>query len=142
MRADKALAAFLSDRISRSRLLESFSAGKVTLLGKPIGKKFILNPGDTLEADLPEPPPTSIEPADIFVEILYEDEDVVVVNKPAGMTVHPGSGTGPDTLVHAMSSNAPGHRPQARQGNFRSNGSRQDRRRVLRACRAIWEARD
>ena len=104
MRADKALAAFLSDRISRSRLLESFSAGKVTLLGKPIGKKFILNPGDTLEAELPEPPPTSIEPADIFVEILYEDEDVVVVNKPAGMTVHPGSGTGPDTLVHAMSS--------------------------------------
>ena len=58
MRADKALAAFLSDRISRSRLLESFSAGKVTLLGKPIGKKFILNPGDTLEAELPEPPPT------------------------------------------------------------------------------------
>ena len=62
---------------------------------------------NALEVELPEPPPDCVEPADIPVEILYEDDDVVAVNKPAGMTVHPGSGTGPDTLVHAMLSHCP-----------------------------------
>lgn len=103
MRADKALAVFLADKISRTRLLESFQSGKVTMHGEPIIKKQMLVSGDTLEVELPEPAPTTITPVDIFVEILYEDDDVVVVNKPAGMTVHPGSGTGEDTLVHAMS---------------------------------------
>ncbi len=102
MRADKALAAFLSDKVSRSKLLESFAAGKVKMGGQPIVKKQPLSAGDVLEVELPEPPPSSVEPVEIPVEILYEDDDVVVVNKPAGMTVHPGSGTGNDTLVHAM----------------------------------------
>lgn len=106
-RADKALAAFLSGRISRSRLLESFSSGKVTAGGMPVEKKRLLRPGNALEVELPEPSPDRVEPADIPVEILYEDEDVVAVNKPAGMTVHPGSGTGPDTLAHAMLSHCP-----------------------------------
>lgn len=73
----------------------------------PVEKKRLLRPGDALEVELPEPPPDRVEPADIPVEILYEDEDVVAVNKPAGMTVHPGSGTGPDTLAHAMLSHCP-----------------------------------
>lgn len=107
MRADKALAAFLSGRISRSRLLVSFSEGKVMMGGKPVEKKLLLRAGDALEVELPEPPSDRVEPADIPVEILYEDDDVVAVNKPAGMTVHPGSGTGPDTLVHAMLSHCP-----------------------------------
>lgn len=102
MRADKALAVFFKDEVSRSRLLESFKEGKVRINGEPIIKKYELHAGDEVSVELPEPPPTSVEPVDIPIEIIFEDEHVVVVNKPAGMTVHPGSGTGNDTLVHAM----------------------------------------
>lgn len=70
--------------------------------GQPIVKKLELRPGDTVEIELPPPLETEVKPVDIPVDILFEDDDVVVVNKPAGMTVHPGSGTGEDTLVHAM----------------------------------------
>ncbi|MBO7521864.1 MAG: RluA family pseudouridine synthase [Opitutales bacterium] len=101
-RADKALSAFLSAEISRSRLEESFKNGDVKINGEPILKKRILEEGDIVEAILPVLPPAEVKPVDIPVEVLYEDEDVVVANKPAGMTVHPGSGTGEDTLCHAM----------------------------------------
>lgn len=102
MRADKAAAAFLSNEVSRSRLEESFRAGLVKIAGEPILKKREIRPGDSMEIELPEPLASEVKPADIPVEILYEDGDIAVVNKPAGMTVHPGSGTGEDTLVHAM----------------------------------------
>ncbi len=102
MRADKALACFLSADISRSRLEESFKLGKVLLRGLAIKKNFRLAPGDTLEFVLPEPLPSEVSAADIPIDVIYEDGDIVVVNKPAGMTVHPGSGTGEDTLAHAM----------------------------------------
>ncbi len=101
-RADKALAAFLGAEISRSRLGESFRLGKVSLRGVPVEKNFKLSAGDTLEFTLPEPPPATVSAADIPLKIVYEDDDIVVVDKPAGMTVHPGNGTGEDTLVHAM----------------------------------------
>ena len=101
-RADKAIASFFADVVSRSRLEESFKSGKVKINGEPIVKKYELRAGDTVEIELPEPIATEVLPVDIPVEILFEDDDVVVVNKPAGMTVHPGSGTGEDTLVHAM----------------------------------------
>ena len=101
-RADKAVAAFLSEEVSRSRLEESFKEGKVKIAGEPIAKKRELRAGDVVEIELPPPLETEVAPADIPVEILYEDSDIAVVNKPAGMTVHPGSGTGADTLAHAM----------------------------------------
>ncbi len=101
-RADKAVAAFLSEEVSRSRLEESFKLGKVKIDGEPIIKKRKLFAGEVVEIEIPEPLPSEVVPVDIPVEILFEDDDVVVVNKPAGMTVHPGSGTGEDTLVHAM----------------------------------------
>ena len=102
MRADKAAAAFLAGEVSRSRLEESFRAGLVKIAGEPILKKREIRAGETMEIELPAPLDTEVRPADIPVEILYEDEDIAIVNKPAGMTVHPGSGTGDDTLVHAM----------------------------------------
>ncbi len=101
-RADKVISAFLAEEVSRSRLEESFKLGKVKMGGSPIIKKHKLFAGDEVEIEIPEPLPVEVVPVDIPVEILYEDDDVVVVNKPAGMTVHPGSGTGEDTLVHAM----------------------------------------
>lgn len=101
-RVDKAISAFLSGEISRSRLEESFKNGNVKINGESVIKKRLLEAGETVEIILPELPPSEVNPVDIPVEILYEDDDVVVVNKPAGMTVHPGSGTGEDTLCHAM----------------------------------------
>ncbi len=102
MRADKALSAFLSGEISRTRLEDSFKSGKVLLNGTPIAKKYLLKVGDEVTVEIPDAPKTVVEPVDIAVDVLFEDEDIVVVNKPSGMTVHPGSGTADDTLVHAM----------------------------------------
>lgn len=102
MRADKAVSAALKNEISRSRLEWSFKNGKVFMNGAPIAKKLVLAAGDTLQIELPEPEKTAVDAVEIPVEVLYEDDYVVAVNKPAGMTVHPGSGTGDDTLVHAM----------------------------------------
>ncbi len=101
-RADKLIATFLAEEVSRSRLEESFKSGKVKIAGEPILKKRKLLAGEIVEIEIPEPLPSEVVPVDIPVEILFEDDDVVVINKPAGMTVHPGSGTGEDTLVHAM----------------------------------------
>ena len=101
-RADKALASFLSGEFSRSRLEESFKAGKVKAGGRAIAKRRMLLPGETVEIEVPELPPSEVAPADLPLEIVYEDDDIAVVNKPAGMTVHPGNGTGGDTLCHAM----------------------------------------
>ncbi|MBR4597422.1 MAG: RluA family pseudouridine synthase, partial [Opitutales bacterium] len=101
-RADKALSAFLAAEISRSRLEESFKNGGVKINGEPILKKRILEAGDIVAVAMPDLPPSEVKPVNIPVEILHEDADIVVVNKPAGMTVHPGSGTGEDTLCHAM----------------------------------------
>ncbi len=102
MRADKALAQFFAAEVSRSRLESTFAEGKVFLNGEKIAKKHALVAGDTVELELPEALKTEVSPVDIPVEIVYEDDDIVAVNKPVGMTVHPGSGTGEDTLVHAM----------------------------------------
>ncbi|MBO6102495.1 MAG: RluA family pseudouridine synthase [Opitutales bacterium] len=102
VRVDKALAAFFAGEISRSRLEESFEKGEVKIGGKAVAKREILTGGEEVEVVLPALPPASVSPVDIPVEVLYEDDDIAVVNKPAGMTVHPGSGTGEDTLCHAM----------------------------------------
>ncbi len=108
MRADKAVATFFSSEVSRSRLEESFKLERVKIDGSPIKKNYKLSAGETLEIELPEPLPSEVAGVDIPVEILYEDEHIVLVNKPAGMTVHPGSGTGEDTLVHAMTHHTKG----------------------------------
>ncbi len=102
MRADKALAMYFSEQISRTKLEECFKDGKVIFDDKPIVKKFMLNAGDEVLVELPPPPATEIEGVDIPVEVVFEDEHIIVINKEVGMVVHPGSGTGNDTLVHAM----------------------------------------
>jgi len=113
VRADKALAEYFKNVASRTKLESSFYDGKVTLDGNAISKKFILNAGDEVLIELPPPPMSEINPVDIPVEILFEDDDIIVVNKAAGMVVHPGSGTGEDTLVHAMQFHCKGKLSQA-----------------------------
>ena len=93
--------------------------------------------------------PTGLRPVAIPLDVLFEDEHMLAINKPAGMVVHPGVGTGEDTLVHALLAHCagglsgvggverPGHRPPARQGNLGRAARRQERRRPPRAVGAV-----
>lgn len=101
MRADKALATHFSE-LSRELIQKAFDAGHVWIEGKPIKKSHAVGHGDCLEIKLPKIPKTIIKPVDLPLSILFEDNDIVIVNKRSGQIVHPGSGTGEDTLVHAL----------------------------------------
>jgi 23S rRNA pseudouridine1911/1915/1917 synthase len=101
-RADKLFAAEFDD-VSRARLQRAFDAGQVTFDGVVIDKRFKINRAGLLRAVLDEPqfdaPP---QPVDLPLDVIFEDASIIVVNKASGMVTHPGSGTGDDTLVHAL----------------------------------------
>ena len=86
-------------RSAAQRLLEE---GKVSLQGRPLKKNHRLRAGEALELCLPDPVPTDARPQDIPLDIVYEDADVAVVNKPRGMVVHPAPGNPDGTLVNAL----------------------------------------
>lgn len=99
------LDAFLSrqgDNLSRSAAQKLIEAGAVRLNGKLPKKNDRLNLGDTVEYTIPEPKAVDIAPKDIPLEIVYEDEDVAVINKPKGLVVHPAAGHQDDTLVNGL----------------------------------------
>lgn len=100
-RADKALAQAFPEH-SRTAWQRALDGGKVKRGHEILGRRDEVNAGDTLVLEQPEVTPMDLEPADIPLEILFEDEHLLVVNKPAGMVVHPGAGTKGDTLVHAL----------------------------------------
>ena len=100
-RADK----FLSDKlenISRSALQEYFSDGNVLVNGKQQGKNYRLRFNDRLEVRIPEPVVYEAVAENIPLDIVYEDSDVIVVNKPKNMVVHPAAGNYSGTLVNAL----------------------------------------
>ncbi len=86
-------------RSAAQRLLEE---GKVSLQGRPLKKNHRLRAGEELELCLPDPVPIDARPQDIPLDIVYEDADVAVVNKPRGMVVHPAPGNPDGTLVNAL----------------------------------------
>ena len=99
------LDAFLSrqgDNLSRSAAQKLIEAGAVRLNGKVPKKNDRLDLGDTVEYTIPEPKEVDIAPKDIPLEIVYEDEDVAVINKPKGLVVHPAAGHQDDTLVNGL----------------------------------------
>ena len=100
-RADAFLARCVPDltRSAAQRLLEE---GAVTLGGRPVKKNYKTAPGDVLEAVLPDPEPVAILPQNIPLDVVYEDADVIVVNKPVGLVVHPAPGHPDGTLVNAL----------------------------------------
>ncbi|QYM77586.1 RluA family pseudouridine synthase [Horticoccus luteus] len=101
MRADKALAAGFPEH-SRVALQRAFEAGLVTKDGRAMGKSDDVRGGDVMAFSLPEVAPSELKAVEIPLEVLFEDEHLIVLNKAAGMVVHPGAGTGDDTLVHAL----------------------------------------
>ena len=76
--------------------------GLVTVNGKAVKSNYKLRKGDILEVEIPDPEPLEIEAEDIPLDIIYEDKDVVIVNKPQGMVVHPAPGHYNGTLVNAL----------------------------------------
>ena len=99
-RADKYLSAVLD--ISRSSLSHDMENGLVTRGGKPVKASYKVRPGDVFEVvELPAVPLEAKAEA-IPLDILYEDEDVIVINKARGMVVHPGAGNYTGTLVNAL----------------------------------------
>ena len=86
-------------RSAAQRLLEE---GRVTLNGKPLAKNYKLTGGETLSVSLPDPEPLDALPQDIPLDVVFEDADVIVVNKPKGLVVHPAPGHPDGTLVNAL----------------------------------------
>jgi len=97
---------FISDKlnISRSRIQKLIEDGLVTVNGKVIRASYKTEEADIIMVEIPEVKPVEIIAEDIKIDILYEDEDVIVVNKPKGMVVHPANGNYTGTLVNAIMS--------------------------------------
>lgn len=107
-RIDKAI--FLEKQgLSRSRLQKLLKEGLVLVNGKPIKPSYRLRDGDLVHIDIPESRPASIVPEQIPLDILYEDEFLLVVNKPQGMVVHPAPGHAEHTLVNAVLAHCQGN---------------------------------
>ncbi len=100
-RLDTFLARSLPE-MSRSAAVRLTETGNVLLNGRPGKKNDRLSPGDRVEVTVPEPKPTEIPATPMDLEIVYEDEDVAVINKPKGLVVHPAPGHTDDTLVNGL----------------------------------------
>jgi len=102
VRLDSYLATCADLGLSRSRIARLIDAGRVTVDGLPCRASQRLRGGERIEVMIPPPDPLELEPEPIPIPIVYEDADVVVVNKPRGMVVHPSPGHRSGTLVHAL----------------------------------------
>ena len=102
-RLDKWLAAPERDlQMTRSAVQLRMEQQAVLVNGTPVPKNYRQRGGDVIEITLPEPEPLTLEPENIPLDIVYEDADLLVVNKPKGMVVHPAPGHATGTLVHAL----------------------------------------
>ena len=88
--------------LTRSALQKLLEEGAVLCGGEPVKKNRRTVPGETYTLDLPDPEPIEAVPQNIPLDIVYEDEDVIVVNKPVGLVVHPAAGHPDGTLVNAL----------------------------------------
>ena len=102
--AGERLDAFLARQgdMTRSAAQKLLDEGLVLKNGKPGKKNDRLNVGDVIEYTLPEAKPVDIQPTEMALDIVYEDEDVLVINKPKGLVVHPAAGHSDDTLVNGL----------------------------------------
>ncbi len=89
-------------RISRSYAQDLIAEGRVTVNGRPAKASYRLNTGDIVIASIPPPSPDSLSAEAIPLKIVYEDEDVIVIDNPAGLVVHPAAGHKKGTLVNAL----------------------------------------
>ena len=100
-RLDAFLASSL-DGLTRSQATRLIESGEVAVNGRAVSKSYKLAGGEDIAVTLPEPEPVEAVPQDIPLDVVYEDADVIVVNKPSGMVVHPAPGHPDGTLVNAL----------------------------------------
>ncbi len=101
MRLDSFLASRLHD-ISRTRIQRAIEDGEILVNQRVAKPSYRLREADYIEIDLLEPPPVELIPEPIPLSVVYEDDDLIVVDKPAGMVVHPGAGIESGTLANAL----------------------------------------
>ena len=100
-RLDAFLAAHVED-LTRSAAQKLLEKGAVTIAGRPAKKNEKTAPGMVIEVELPDPEPIDVLPQNIPLDVVYEDADVIVINKPVGLVVHPAPGHPDGTLVNAL----------------------------------------
>lgn len=96
---------FLANRISkvsRNKIKQIIDTGRVTVNGVTRKPRYLIRPGERIEVIIPRPEPMEAEPENIPISIIFEDDSLLVVNKEAGMVVHPGYGNRSGTLVNAL----------------------------------------
>lgn len=106
----KRLDAWLSQvepTLSRARIQDLIHSGHITLNGKPTKPSQSLIPGQDIQITLPPPVDVELKPEDIPLDVLFEDSDLIVINKPAGLVVHPAAGHASGTLVNALLAHCP-----------------------------------
>ena len=101
LRIDKYLST-VNEQLSRSYIQKLLKSGLVLVDGKPVKASYQVDEGDVISLDIPEAVEPEIEPENMDLDILYEDQDVILVNKPKGMVVHPAAGHTSGTLVNAL----------------------------------------
>lgn len=101
LRLDKAVA-LIAEIGTRSRASHLIEDSAVWLNGKLAKASAQVKEGDAIEIKLPEPEASDLQPFDLKLDVLFEDEDLIVINKPAGLVVHPAAGHAQDTLVNAL----------------------------------------
>ncbi len=100
-RIDKVICAF-SGELTRSGVQKMMESGAVCVGGKPVSKNYKVKLGDKISLVIPKPRELELTPENIELDIRYEDDDLLVVNKPKGMVVHPAAGNYDGTLVNAL----------------------------------------
>lgn len=101
MRLDKYLAEQFPEQ-TRSYLQKLIKDGEVLVNGKSVKTGYQLSKGDEVSVNIPEPKELDVAPQKMDLDIVYEDEDVILINKPKGMVVHPAPGHTTDTLVNGL----------------------------------------
>ena len=102
--ASKRIDVFVGEKLSLSRSAAArlIDEGKVTVNGKTVAKNYKLSVSDSVSVELPEVQPSEVSPENIPLDVIYEDDDIIVVSKPQGMVVHPAAGNTTGTLVNAL----------------------------------------
>jgi 23S rRNA pseudouridine1911/1915/1917 synthase len=90
------------EAVSRTRLQRAIEDGDVLVNDRVVKVSYRLRSGDKVEIDLPDPPPVELAPEPIPINVVYEDDDLIVVDKPAGLVVHPGAGIQEGTLANGL----------------------------------------
>jgi 23S rRNA pseudouridine1911/1915/1917 synthase len=87
---------------SRSRAIQLIESGGVVVNQSIVKPSFVLKGGEKISIEIPESTPQTLQPLELDLEVLYEDEELIVINKPPGLVVHPAAGHAQDTLVNAL----------------------------------------